>query len=74
MLLVEDRHANALATATHSARLGSLAARFTRDGLKKPQVNTPVSPLEQLPGHHHALDLVGALIDLGDLSVPVHHP
>jgi hypothetical protein len=22
--------------------------------------------LEQLPGHHHALDLVGALVDLGD--------
>jgi hypothetical protein len=22
--------------------------------------------LQQLPGHHHALDLVGALVDLGD--------
>ena len=29
--------------------------------------------LQQLPGHHHALDLVGALVDLGDLGV-AHHP
>jgi hypothetical protein len=31
----------------------------------KPQLNGPTLALEQLPGHHHALDLVGALVDLG---------
>jgi hypothetical protein len=28
---------------------------------------------EDLAGHHDALDLVGALVDLGDLGV-AHHP
>jgi len=40
-----------------------------RDGSEKPQVGGPISPLEQLPRQHHALDLVGALVDLGDLRV-----
>jgi hypothetical protein len=31
------------------------------------------APAEELPGHHQALDLVGALVDLGDLGV-AHHP
>ncbi len=30
------------------------------------QVSALFSALQQLPGHHHALDLVGALVDLGD--------
>jgi hypothetical protein len=33
---------------------------------KKPQVRDEESALKQLPSHDHALDLVGALIDLGD--------
>src|SRR5260370_23450331 len=39
---------------------------------EKPQVSAPESPLKQLPGDHHALDLVGALVDLGDLGI-AHH-
>ncbi len=48
------------------ARLAGLAARFTQDGFEKPQVSAPKSALQELAGHHHALDLVGALVDLGD--------
>src|SRR5690242_16120085 len=34
---------------------------------------TPRHPsAQQLPGHHHALDLVGPLVDLSDLGVPHH--
>ena len=33
----------------------------------------PERLLQQLAGDHHALDLVGALVDLGDLGV-AHHP
>jgi hypothetical protein len=33
----------------------------------KPQLSGPKLALEQLPGHDHALDLVGALVDLGVL-------
>jgi hypothetical protein len=49
------------------------AALFTRaiGSLPANETRQPPSPgrlpaLEQLPGHHHALDLVGALVDLGD--------
>jgi hypothetical protein len=34
---------------------------------EKPQVSGLISLLEELPCHDHALDLVGALVDLGDL-------
>jgi hypothetical protein len=44
------------------------AARVTRDWFAKPQVSGPLSALEELPRHHHPLDLVGALVDLGDLG------
>jgi len=37
-----------------------------RHVLSKPQFNGLILPLQELPGHHHALDLVGALVDLGD--------
>ncbi len=33
---------------------------------ENPQVNGHKSALEELPRHDHALDLVGALVDLGD--------
>jgi hypothetical protein len=46
--------------------LVGLAARFTQVDPEKPQVSAPLSALEQLPGHYHPLDLVRALIDLGD--------
>jgi hypothetical protein len=49
-----------------AARLGSLAARFKRDVSKNPQVSARISPLEQLPRQHHALDLISPLVDLGD--------
>src|ERR1700676_4229143 len=59
------------------ARIGRptrrLTASFTRDGFENTQFRDPMSPLEQLAGHDHALDLVGALVDLGDLGV-AHHP
>jgi hypothetical protein len=32
----------------------------------KPHVSGPTSALQELPGHDHALDLAGALVDLGD--------
>src|SRR5690349_13159847 len=35
--------------------------------------DTPPPLLQELTCHHEALDLVGALVDLGDLRVP-HHP
>jgi hypothetical protein len=47
-------------------RLADLAARFTPERFEKLQVRAPKSAPEQLPSHHHALDLVGALVDLGD--------
>jgi len=53
-------------TRERAAGLVGLAARFTRDRLEKPQVSALISALEQLPRHHHPLDLVGALVDLGD--------
>jgi hypothetical protein len=46
-------------------RVGS-AARSTRDGSEKPQVSALIDLLQKLPGHHHPLDLVGPLVDLGD--------
>ena len=42
-----------------------MAARLV-EPLDGPQVSGPKSPLQELAGHHHALDLVGALVDLGD--------
>src|SRR5713101_206284 len=54
-------------TRERAARLVGLAARFTQDRFEKPQVSGPISALEELAGHHHALNLVGALVDLGDL-------
>ena len=44
----------------------ALTARFTRDKPEKPQARTLISALQELPGHDYALDLVGALVDLGD--------
>jgi hypothetical protein len=46
--------------------VGQHTARVTRDWFAKPQVSGLYSALEQLPRHDHALDLVGALVDLGD--------
>jgi hypothetical protein len=43
-----------------------IRARSTGDWFEKPQVSAPESPLEELPRHDHALDLMGALVDLGD--------
>jgi hypothetical protein len=34
---------------------------------EKSQVSARILALKQLPRHHHSLDLVGALVDLGDL-------
>ena len=48
-------------------------ARFPARRTREPQVSGRISPLQQLPRHHHPLDLVGALVDLGDLGV-AHHP
>jgi hypothetical protein len=58
-------------------------ARWSRDyGRQRPGrpagFAEPVVPLriasdqslQQLAGHHYALDLVGALVDLGDLGLP----
>jgi hypothetical protein len=63
-------------TRERAASLVGLAARFTRDKPEKPQVSALISPLEQLPRHHHPLDLVRPLINLGDLGVVgvAHHP
>jgi hypothetical protein len=47
-------------------KLVGLTASFTRYRVEKPQVSRAELPLQQLTGHHHALDLVGALVDLGD--------
>jgi len=33
------------------------------------EANTIMPLLQQLAGHDHALDLVGALVDLGDLGM-----
>lgn len=41
-------------------RAWALTARFTRDRREKPQISTLISILEQLAGHDHGLDLVGA--------------
>jgi hypothetical protein len=49
-------------------RLEGLAARSARDSFEKSQLSAPIELLEQLAGHDHALDLVGALVDLGDLG------
>jgi 8-oxo-dGTP pyrophosphatase MutT (NUDIX family) len=38
--------------------------------LEKPQVSAHKSTLEQFAGHDDALDLVGALVDLGDRRLP----
>ena len=54
-------------TRERAARLVGLAARFMRDGFENPQVNGLISALEELSRHHHPLDLVGALVDLGVL-------
>jgi len=43
-----------------------LVTRLMRGILEKPQVSDPSPALEQLAGHDQALDLVGALVDLGD--------
>jgi hypothetical protein len=43
-----------------------LTARFTRDGFEKSQFSGVSSALEQLPRHHHPLDLISPLVDLGD--------
>jgi hypothetical protein len=43
--------------------------RVSTDGhgvTTKTQVSTVELFLQELPGHDHALDLVGALVDLGD--------
>jgi hypothetical protein len=40
-------------------------ARFPCRKYKKRQVRDEESALKQLAGHDHALDLVGALVDLG---------
>ena len=52
-------------TRERAVRLGGPAARSTQESCENPQVSALVSALEQLPGHHDALDLVGALVDLG---------
>jgi hypothetical protein len=66
----------ALAYARHAGKPDTRTGRPTRhrsarflalqDG--EPQVNGPASAFEQLAGHHHALDLVGALVDLGNFA------
>ena len=45
--------------------LEGLAASLTGERLEKSQVSGPMPLLEQLAGHDYALDLVGALVDLG---------
>jgi hypothetical protein len=37
-----------------------------RDRFEKPQFSGLILALEELAGHDHALDLAGALVDLGD--------
>ncbi len=39
---------------------------FARDRFEKTQVSALLSALKELAGHDRALDLVGALVDLGD--------
>ena len=60
-------------TQERGARHGRLAARCGQDRYKKPQVSGLTIALQELPGHDEALDLVGALVDRGDLGV-AHHP
>jgi hypothetical protein len=55
------------------ARLAGPAARFTRDTFEKPQFSGPMSALQKLAGHDHALDLVGARVDLGDRGRGCQH-
>jgi len=49
---------------------GPLYPRLTREAAG----NTLFSPLEQLPSHDHALDLVGAFVDLDDRGPVVRFP
>jgi hypothetical protein len=51
-------------TRERATRLVGLAARFMRDRFAKPQASGLDSAFEDLADHHHALDLVGALVDL----------
>jgi len=48
-----------------------MTARRIRGYPKKSQVSAEIHLLQQLAGHDHALDLVGALVDLGDLGSQV---
>src|ERR1017187_5838856 len=61
-----------LAATTISPRTDQRASTVSASRKLDETITFRRSLLEQLPGHHGPLDLVGALVDLGDLRVPHH--
>jgi hypothetical protein len=51
--------------AGRAVELAIPATRLMRYWFEKMQASAPELVLQELPGHHHALDLAGALADLG---------
>ena len=52
----------------------ALAARRRRARAEKTQVSAAETLLQELPRHHHALDLLGALVDLGVFGCGYRRP